>query len=461
MTARLFLTLSLLLIGALSQAAVLPNFGVASGTASGYDGSDLTNPVIFGGTTMPSAGPAYGECTNPNSASTCNACTAMTTFCASGPPFRCAERSIHPALVLNISMAVDTIPTNARAEARFDLQTGTTVTLADTSQTSFTANQPFSVKIAWRDLCAKAGLVNCQGPGTGAPTSFQIFVGLNDGTNLVPAASQKFTVKIDYQDPTTGPFPNISTPSAPSAELGFFNFSVLPGDQKIYVSSLARGAIGPTNSAGVRWQAMRIYFAQTPAPPAVPNFCIPILTTNFSDLLVTDKTNVPTTLSTRKVTGLQNDATYMFNIASVDEASIVSGFLLGSSVAADTTAAHSATPGQVVGLLDDKHCFIATAAFGSQMAPEVELLRKFRNQFLLSNHFGQKFVHAYNQFSPPIARFISQSDSLRAGVRFVLWPLIWFAEIAIQVGIIPALLMALIAWFVILSATRMLRRGSI
>ena len=69
-------------------------------------------------------------------------------------------------------------------------------------------------------------------------------------------------------------------------------------------------------------------------------------------------------------------------------------------------------------------CFIATAAFGSAMAPEVERLRGFRDSCLLTNVPGRAFVDFYYRVSPPVADFISESEELRQIARGMLWPLV-------------------------------------
>ncbi|MHC5077132.1 MAG: CFI-box-CTERM domain-containing protein, partial [Planctomycetota bacterium] len=69
-------------------------------------------------------------------------------------------------------------------------------------------------------------------------------------------------------------------------------------------------------------------------------------------------------------------------------------------------------------------CFIATAAFGSPMQPYVKILREFRDRFLLGSSFGKFFVNSYYKYSPPIADFIANHDSLRAMVRLGLLPFI-------------------------------------
>lgn len=73
-------------------------------------------------------------------------------------------------------------------------------------------------------------------------------------------------------------------------------------------------------------------------------------------------------------------------------------------------------------------CFIATAAYGSALHPKVNALRQLRDLYLMPNALGRAFVGAYYRLSPPVADFIARHDWLRAGVRSLLWPLVWLAE---------------------------------
>jgi hypothetical protein len=62
-------------------------------------------------------------------------------------------------------------------------------------------------------------------------------------------------------------------------------------------------------------------------------------------------------------------------------------------------------------------CFIATAAYGTETASQLVILRDFRDQVLLKNALGSRFVATYYKLSPPIAAFIAKNDFLRAVVR--------------------------------------------
>jgi len=62
-------------------------------------------------------------------------------------------------------------------------------------------------------------------------------------------------------------------------------------------------------------------------------------------------------------------------------------------------------------------CFIATAAYGSNTAQDIDILREFRDSVMLSSSLGTGFVAIYYRASPTAAGFISRHDGLRTLVR--------------------------------------------
>lgn len=99
------------------------------------------------------------------------------------------------------------------------------------------------------------------------------------------------------------------------------------------------------------------------------------------------------------------------------------------AVAGERLATASGPLQTVVDLVDQSvptspRCFIATAAYGSDMASEVIALRRFRDSRLLPTRPGRFLVSVYYQVSPPIAAMIARHDSLRLLARLALRPVI-------------------------------------
>jgi len=78
-------------------------------------------------------------------------------------------------------------------------------------------------------------------------------------------------------------------------------------------------------------------------------------------------------------------------------------------------------------------CLIATATFGSELAPEVQFLRDFRDYKILRTFAGTSFMVAFNawyySFSPGIAQYESNNPAMRVAVKIMIYPLIWILQI--------------------------------
>lgn len=70
-------------------------------------------------------------------------------------------------------------------------------------------------------------------------------------------------------------------------------------------------------------------------------------------------------------------------------------------------------------------CFVATACYGDYDAPEVLVLRQFRDDKLLKSFSGKLFVNFYYSISPFFATLISKSNRLKHSVRlYLLTPIV-------------------------------------
>ena len=72
-------------------------------------------------------------------------------------------------------------------------------------------------------------------------------------------------------------------------------------------------------------------------------------------------------------------------------------------------------------------CLIATAAFGSELTPQVQYLRHFRDNYVLSTASGSAFMKSFNSvyysFSPQVADYEREQPWLQATVKTALYPL--------------------------------------
>ncbi len=74
-------------------------------------------------------------------------------------------------------------------------------------------------------------------------------------------------------------------------------------------------------------------------------------------------------------------------------------------------------------------CFVATAAYGTPLAHEISVLRRFRDRHLSSNVLGRAFVHLYyDVVGPKLAAVIAKSEQLRSITRSLLAPAVAWAR---------------------------------
>jgi len=136
---------------------------------------------------------------------------------------------------------------------------------------------------------------------------------------------------------------------------------------------------------------------------------------NFSDstMVVADVTPAgPGQVAKVELSGLLPETDYWVGVRAYDDCYNESPI----AIAKLTTA------NRQVGEVD--WCFVATAAYGSLMANDVEMLRRTRDTLLRTTVLGELAVASYYTFGPAVAGVVGESDLLRASARAVLAPII-------------------------------------
>ena len=353
-----------------------------------------------------------------SSTGVCNTCVGDLTF----PRAACAEKTVFSATQISLAMNVTALATGAS----WKVCDGSTEVTAGTTSTS--AAKDFSWKITWGALCDALNSTTATGCTTGLSKTLTV----GYGTQSCGA----FTDKIDFKV-YASPFDIAANSDATGAFQEAYSFSLFPGDEKAYLVEelLKIGANYPARTvSGLYWTKLLFYYeaATTLATTNIKN--------NSANVVSLD---VATDGSIEKnyIEGLQNETSYCMRMANKDAAGVIAYF---SSTVTDANAC--VTPSEVVGLLADKKCFIATAAFGSNLDPHVTSFRKFRNEFLLNNNWGKQFVKIYYKYSPALAHIISENKFLKTITRWILWPLLAFVEMSLAWGIWVGFCLLLIAF---------------
>jgi len=123
------------------------------------------------------------------------------------------------------------------------------------------------------------------------------------------------------------------------------------------------------------------------------------------------------------ITGLQGDVQYQFRVSGSNDA--IDGLGAASTIVTATVPEIwiDPTPSNPGG-----GCLIATATYGSELSPQVQLLRELRDNSLLNTESGTSFINIFNDvyytFSPYIADFERENSVFKEAVKITITPLI-------------------------------------
>lgn len=404
--------------------------------ASAVENIETASPVVYGGLAGSATG---GTCSSKDNSATCDSCDPNAII-DSGGAVACNNRRIYPSLRFKIVFSSDTVESGIPLVTTNDATNPRAAVALSGSSTTVTKGQQATLFIEWRELC---GLID-SGTGSG-------------GTSCAPTSTAKATLRVgvsgDNDDSLTASsddyrsvqfilhadMGNYATDCSDPNGQGVCYFEVRSGDEKAIIHNLkAVDNSGFPNTTGVQFKFLRVYYSDSGYNDIRP-------TTLHQDLEISSSDGTSFSVSPARITNnIQNHKVYFFKTALVDAAGNIglftpaSGNLDCSFVTPSTSECHEARPAPVAGVLsENSNCFIATAAYGSEMAPQVNIFRSFRDHYLLQTSWGKSFVRFYYEHSPEYANWIAQSETLRAGVRTLLWPLLAFASLSLKLG--PAL----------------------
>jgi hypothetical protein len=90
--------------------------------------------------------------------------------------------------------------------------------------------------------------------------------------------------------------------------------------------------------------------------------------------------------------------------------------------------------------------------------PHVQLLRDVRDRFLLENELGKSLVNLYYTYSPPVADYFANHDTLRLVVRWSLLPVMGISWLALHLGLAATLILIVVMLITICATAPVLIR---
>ena len=220
----------------------------------------------------------------------------------------------------------------------------------------------------------------------------------------------------------TTPLDTTLTVDTASASVGVYPFDVV-----------VRGA-GQTKTLSATLNVVMPTQTTTARTTTATSFSISVTSSTVTASTIITQTATVATRTTETLSSTQS----MDTVTTQTVSSTSTGISITASTASQaTTESTTYPPTQTVSTsttrsstwrLPPLRCVIATAAFGSKLSPEVQYLRQFRDEKIMSSFSGRMFMSAFNaayySFSPRIAAFVAEYARAAVAVREVIYPLI-------------------------------------
>lgn len=407
--------------------------------ASNADGVGSASVTIFGGVAGDVA-----RCDTTSSTETCNTCrfldgTDTIPDAGNNLSQACNNRRIHPNLLLQISMSSDA--TDGRPVVT-DADGQNAITLAS-APSSVAKGSTATIELTWENVCSRlfakasdSGSL-CVPTADGVTGSLRIGIS-SDGDDRLDGSGDdyrtvNFVIRREIGQGASAGGTSVADNCSVTSAIGICYFEMGSGDSKAFVRSL-EALNGFPSGNNIQFKFVRFYFDDR-------GFDYIGAGSSYVDLPINSTDVSSFSVSPKRIESLKNEQTYYFRAAVVDAAGNVGYYTAAADnndctrgVNPASTTCRTATPGEVVGVLSQSSCFIATAAHGSNMSDDVELLRDFRDQRLQSSFVGRAFVQLYYQLSPPLAQALERHPAWKPFVRTALAPVTAWARWVLRAG---------------------------
>ncbi|MBL7545703.1 MAG: hypothetical protein JNL11_17925 [Bdellovibrionaceae bacterium] len=420
--------------------------GASYWTQDTTDASSKSKVLVNAGYAIPSL------CTTQDNVTTCNSCTGknITNSSNQSVPAPCNEQSIYENLQFIVQVDSDNANINE-------------LTVGVAKATEYTANsiqglspnkvsgRTYALQATWSQVVAALGMSFTCTSGTQCGGTKLLYLGPIKDDKFVEYVTIeiKFSI-INYSSsssPGNGLTKGIAPICAPDAEgslvssvtsEGLCYYEMFPGDGKAYITNLIAGWGGssPTDAdTSLNYTNLVMYYAEV-ANGASEFDTLKSITNASSKSLVSLNNVDGDPLSDYKVGQLENgevgaERKYCFVSALQDATGNIFYFLDVQKIHADSSTfdvgkygLFCASPSEVVGVLSDKDCFIATVAFGSRHHPFLDILREFRNTYMHPHPLGKKFIKLYYTYGPQWAKRVSEYPVAKVIVKIGLLPVV-------------------------------------
>lgn len=453
---KIFLPLLFILLSSTTQAAIIIESISGYSDIEGLNINANANLVILGGFAgnpedCPDGTSGCNKCSAvANTSATCNNCFRQSTP-ALFPP--CNTKRAHDDMILRITFRSTAIAEgggSAKITRPNAATEGQAEVLVASNPLIVLKEQSATVTVRWSDLCrnfipqdGNPAYTSCEDPTLKSQT--QLFkVGLSSDqflNNTATSDSLQFSVTVRNIKAAD---PEATTKDADcTGKAGLCNFSFFPGDQKAFLENVKMG------SSQIRVNRVHFMCAREDEGAFDQIYNWPV--TGSVDV-------VNNSLASDFLDNLENGKAFSCIAASEDDAGNIGYFMADyittpaadcpdNSIISGFSSCRQVRPDAVAGLFKD-NCFIATAAYGSSLAPHVQTLKSFRNQYLNTNVLGRAFVKLYYKLSPPMAKWISMSESRRTAARWALTPVVFTVESFMQSPFTASVVLLMILFLV-------------